>query len=137
MNYQALRDMLLNDEGLRLKPYKDAGGKLTIGVGRNLDDVGISKDEAMILLDHDISVAINSLDSVFPWWRGMSELRQQVLVNMCFNLGIHGVAGFRNALAAMESGDYESAAREMEDSTWYHQVGGRAIRLVSLMRNGA
>lgn len=137
MNYQNLREMLITDEGLRLKPYRDTVGKLTIGVGRNLDDLGISKDEAMIMLDNDILAAVDALDKTFPWWRGMSEVRQRVLVNMCFNLGIHGVANFRKALAAMEAGDYTTAAKEMEDSEWYRQVGGRAIRLVSLMRNGA
>lgn len=137
MNYQAIRDMLILDEGIRLKPYIDTVGKPTIGVGRNLEDVGISKDEAMLLLDNDINGAISDLDKLLPWWRSMSDIRQQVLINMCFNLGILRLMGFKKALAAMEAADYATAANEMETSGWYHQVGGRAIRLVSLMRNGA
>ena len=136
MNYQAMKDMLMNDEGVRFHLYEDTRGKQTIGVGRNLTDVGISKDEAMVLLDNDITAAVNALDQVHPWWRSLSEIRQHVLVNMCFNIGIAGLGGFKKALTAMQAGDYETAANEMQDSTWYVQVGARAIRLVSLMRQG-
>jgi lysozyme len=136
MNYEALSAMLINDEGLRLKPYTDTVGKLTIGVGRNLTDVGISRDEAMTLLQNDVNVATGDLDKTLPWWRTMNEVRQHVLINMCFNIGIVGLMGFKKALAAMEARDYDQAATEMEDSEWYTQVGGRGPRLVSLMRNG-
>jgi len=136
MNYRTLREMLIIDEGIRLKPYKDSVGKTSIGIGRNLDDVGITKDEATFLLDNDIKAAIESLDTILPWWRGMSEVRQHVIVNMCFNLGISKLMGFKLALEAMEAGDYETAANQMTNSAWFNQVGARAIRLVSLMRNG-
>lgn len=135
MNYQSFRDMVILDEGLRLKPYTDSNGHLTIGVGRNLDAVGISNDEAMVLLDNDIKAAIEVVDQIAPWWRGMSEMRQHVLVNMAFNLG-YKLAGFKRALTAMEAGAYETAADEMKNSEWYRQVGARGVRLVSLMRQG-
>ncbi len=148
MNYQTLREQLILDESMRLHPYVDCcakswrdctcaeKGKLTIGVGRNLDDIGISKDEATILEDNDIKAAIDGLDSVFPWWRGMSDIRQHVIINMCFNLGISRLSGFKLALMAMEAGNYDEAANQMMNSKWFNQVGARAIRLVSLMRNG-
>jgi len=136
MNYQALREMLIIDEGLKFHPYTDTEGKLTIGVGRNLTDIGITKDEAMFLLDNDIKAAVTALDGLFNWWRGMSEVRQQVMVNLCFNLGISTLSGFKLFLAAAERGDYEEAANQLINSHWYTQVGGRGIRLVSLMRNG-
>ncbi len=136
MNYTVLREMLIIDEGIRLHPYTDTVGKLTIGVGRNLTDIGISKDEAIILLDNDIKAAIVALDGLWPWWRGMSEVRQHVLANMCFNMGITKLSGFKLALEAMEQSKYEEAANQMTNSAWFNQVGARAIRLVSLMRNG-
>ena len=136
MNYQALREMLIIDEAMKLHPYTDPEGKLTIGVGRNLSDGGISKDEALFLLDNDIKAAVTALDGLFNWWRGMSEVRQQVIVNMCFNMGIAKLSGFKMALAAMEAGKYDEAANQMMNSAWYTQVGARGIRLVSLMRNG-
>lgn len=141
MNLQTVREQLIIDEGLRLIPYHDTAvpPKLTIGVGRNLEDVGISKDEALYLLDNDIKRAVQDLDDSpsLKWWRGMTEMRQNVLVNMCFNLGLGGLLKFKKALAAMEGGRYDDAADEMRDSAWAKQVGGRAVRLVSLMRAGS
>lgn len=136
MNLQLLKAQLMRHEGLRLKPYRDTVGKLTIGVGRNLDDVGISENEAMLLLDSDISGVIGDLDRECPWWRNMSENRQLVIADMAFNLGIVRLKGFRNALQAMQEGRWDAAAREMLDSRWAAQVGSRAITLSDMMEVG-
>jgi len=140
VNREALAKQLVIDEGLRLKPYHCTAGKLTIGVGRNLDDVGITKAEAMMLLASDIERVETELDRVLPWWRGMSDKRQQVLANMCFNMGIGnstcGLLSFRNTLAAMQRGDYKAAARGMLDSAWARQVGDRSERLAKMMEQG-
>ncbi len=131
-----IEDQLIRDEALRLKPYRDSVGKLTIGVGRNLDDVGISQDEAMTLLQNDIEHASAVLRTRLPWTISIDEVRRAALVNMCFNMGIGGLLGFRKFLAALESGDYKSAAAEMMDSTWYKQVGDRAHRLSIQIETG-
>jgi len=140
MNREELAKQLVVDEGLKLKPYHCTAGKLTIGVGRNLDDVGITKPEAMMLLAADIERVEAELDRVLPWWRAMSDRRQQVLANMCFNMGLgnsaRGLLSFRNTLAAMRRGDYKAAARGMLDSTWSRQVGARAERLAAMMEQG-
>lgn len=137
MNRQKLKDQLVIDEGLRLKAYRDTVGKLTIGIGRNLDDRGITRDEAMVLLETDVALVEAELDGALPWWRKMTDARQNVLANMCFNLGLSKLLGFKNTLAAMQRGDYEAAARGMLDSLWAKQVGVRAARLASTMRTGA
>lgn len=131
-----MRRELIRDEGMKLKPYRCTAGALTIGVGRNLDDVGISKEEAMYLLDSDIKRVCEELDRTFPWWRSMSANRQRALVNMGFNLGLSGLKGFRKALAALEAGDYGRAADEFWNSRWAGQVGQRATRLCETMRHG-
>lgn len=136
MDRVALRELLIAHEGLRLKPYQDTVGKLTIGVGRNLDDKGISMHEAMLMLDHDIEAVEDDLDQRLPWWRGLTEVRQLVLADMCFNLGVHRLQGFRNTLAAIQAGDYEAAAAGMLASKWATQVGKRAHRLAKMMREG-
>ncbi|RJG06237.1 lysozyme [Noviherbaspirillum cavernae] len=140
MNRDALANQLVIDEDIRLKPYRCTAGRLTIGVGRNLDDVGITKSEAMMLLGADIDRVEADLDRCLPWWRGMSDVRQQVLSNMCFNMGIgnskRGLLSFRNTLAAMQRGDYKVAARGMRDSSWANQVGARAERLAKMMEEG-
>ena len=130
-----LKEELIRDEGLRLKPYTDTVGKTTIGVGRNLTDNGISHEEAMILLDNDIETHIALLDSKVPWWRDMSPVRQRVLANMAFNMG-NALFSFVNTLSAMERGYYEKAAYGMENSKWAGQVGVRAKRLIKMMEEG-
>lgn len=136
MNRDALANQLLIDEGLKLKPYQDTVGKWTIGVGRNLDDVGISKSEAMMLLGADIDKVMAQLDDKLPWWSGMSDARQQAIANMAFNLGIERLLGFKNTLAAMQAGRYDEAANGMLASKWALQVGQRARRLADMMKRG-
>lgn len=131
-----LRDQLIRDEGLRLKPYKDGVGKLTIGVGRNLDDVGLSLGEAEYLLDNDIRRATSDVVARIPWCHTLDDVRFAVLVNMSFNLGIGGLLGFTKALAAMEKGEWQAAANAMLDSKWRRQVGIRAERLARQMETG-
>lgn len=136
MNVELLTAELERDEELRLKPYRDSLGNLSIGIGRNLDDEGISRHEALMMLANDIDKRVRLLDEHLPWWRSLDEVRSRVIVNMCFNLGIGGLLGFRRMLAALKAGDYDTAADEMADSKWARQVGDRAVRLVAMMRAG-
>jgi lysozyme len=127
---------LKRDEGVRLKPYTDTVGKLTIGVGRNLADVGISDDECTALLQNDVARTVAALDKSLPWWRKLDPVRQRVLVNMAFNLGMTGLLTFKNTLAAVQGGSYAAAAAGMLASKWATQVGDRAERLAEMMRTG-
>lgn len=133
--YQPIRDQLIIHEGMRLKPYKDNVGKLTIGVGRNLDDVGISREEAMQLLDNDINIVMDSLDLALPWWRTLDDLRSRAIIDMVFNLGITRFLGFKQMLIALKAKQYDLAAQEMLDSKWAKQVGIRAQTLAAMMRH--
>lgn len=135
-NRELLVYELSRDEDVHTKPYKDSVGKLTIGVGRNLDDKGLSKAEINILLNNDINDCESDLDRDMPWWRQLNDNRQRVLLNMCFNLGITRLKGFKSMLRDIQNGLYDQAAVEMIDSLWARQVGGRAVRLAKLMKNG-
>lgn len=131
-----LREQLMRDEGCRLKPYRDSVNKLTIGFGRNLDDVGVSLGEAIAMLDTDISRSSAAVLAHLPWAMSLDEARRGVLVNMAFNMGIGGLLGFKKMLAACEKGEWTTAAAEMLDSEWAAQVGVRAERLVRQMESG-
>ena len=131
-----LSEQLRRDEGFRSHPYRDSVGKVTIGYGRNLDDVGISESEAETLLANDISVATGLLESTFPWTSGLDDARKGVLVNMVFNMGIHALAQFRGTLAKIQAGDYSGASQAMLQSKWAEQVGSRAQRLAVQMESG-
>ncbi|WP_238302852.1 glycoside hydrolase family protein [Sphingomonas phyllosphaerae] len=147
---------LVRDEGEKLRVYRCTEGKRTIGVGRNLDAVGITPAEqrtlgltvgicvltgitpaqSRALLANDIDAAERALDRRWPWWRRMNAPRQRVLLNMCFNMGPARLATFVQALARMEEGDFGRAAIAMLASLWATQVGGRSIRLATMMRTG-
>lgn len=137
MSYRdILAAQLRIDEGVRSKPYKDSVGKLTIGVGRNLDDVGLSPQEINLLLQNDIIRADADARTLISNFDSLSEQRQAALVNMVFNMGRGRVAQFQKMLAAIEAGDFDEAANQMLNSLWARQVGIRAVRLAERMRVG-
>jgi lysozyme len=148
-----LRAQLRRNEGVRLAVYRCSAGKLTIGVGRNLDDCGISAAETRqlgisvasciahgitnaqsdALLDNDIDQVVTGLDRALPWWRSLSDVRQRVIIDMGFNMGVQKLLGFRNTLAAVRAGRWSDAVFGMAASAWHGQVGGRALRLEAMM----
>lgn len=135
-DFAILRDQVKHDEGLRLKPYTDTVGKLSIGYGRNLTDNGISGAEASAMLEHDLETTVAELTLAFPFVLSLEPVRQIVLGNMAFNMGVPRLKGFRKMWAALRAGDFETAALEMMDSKWSRDVGPRATRLAEMMRRG-
>jgi len=125
----------MRQEGLRLKLYKDSVGKLTIGIGHCIEDDGITEAMANFILDEDIALHRAQASSL-PMFYSLDPVRQDVLVNMVFNMGLPRVKGFVKMLAALADQDWEEAASEMRDSKWAMQVGNRAIELAQMIRTG-
>jgi lysozyme len=128
-----------------LKPYPDSKGKITIGIGHNLSDVGITMEQAYMLYNYDLDRTLVDLDQNIPWWRNLDEVRQRVIVNMTFNMGWdsideqgrrHGLRYWPHTLHLIETHRFAEAADEMSRSLWHSQVGARAERLESMMRDG-
>ncbi len=136
MTSAALEARVRRHEGLRLHPYRDTVGKLTIGVGRNLDDRGVTEAEALLMLRNDLLEVEARLDVDLPWWRDLDEVRREVLVEMGFNLGVDGLLAFHDTLAAVRRARYAEAGVHMLASRWAGQVGARAVELAALMRLG-
>ncbi len=136
---QLTLDTLKDDEGFRPLPYLCPAGKLTIGYGLNLE-TGITKDEAELILIARCLEIRKQLSEILPFWKYLTEPRQGVLINMAYNLGITGLLGFKNMLAALEdvviTGDYEPVIYHMLDSRWADQVGNREEDLIKIMREG-
>lgn len=131
----SLTDDLIRDEGLELKPYRCTEGKLTIGVGRNLDDRGITAAEAVILLDNDIGIVRQELKAkIADLWYFLPDDTRRAVLNMAFNMGVPRLMGFKKMWAALKFGDYQAAADEALDSKWARQVGVRAERIAALIR---
>lgn len=135
-NTTSLEDQLIDHEGLELSLYKCTGDKWTIGVGRNLDDRGITEDEARYLLKNDIAIVEEELLRNKPSVADLDGVRQRILVDMGFNLGIPTLLKFQNMWTAIEDEDWIEASEQMLDSRWAKQTGRRAIRLADAMKTG-
>jgi lysozyme len=155
-NREKLIDQLILHEGLELKVYKDTLGIDTIGVGRNLEDrgitdgelmhmnllreeihtTGITEEDARFLLGNDIDIVERELLDAHPCMERLDDVRIRVLLDMAFNLGVPRLRKFKNMWAGIQEGDYIRAGDEMMDSRWANQVGARAVRLCKMMKEG-
>ena len=129
-----IRKMLERDEGIRLKPYRCSQGFLTIGVGRNLDSVGISKATAYEMLDEDVETARRAcrriFENLFDTW---SENRRLGWINLAFNLGFASLSQFKNTIRAARVGDWAAVELGLRKSLWYKQVGSRSERVIAMI----
>jgi lysozyme len=130
-----LTDMLIADEGLELKPYRCTANKLTIGIGRNLEDTGISRDEALYLLSNDIKRVEAALMSSGTF-NALDEARQMALINMAFQLGVRGCFAFKRMWAALARKDWQGAHDEALNSNWARQTPNRARRIAAILLTG-
>ena len=134
-----LKQQLINDEGSVEHAYEDSEGYLTIGVGRLIDKRKggkLSEDEIDYLLENDIDEKVNQVLREFAWYQDLNDVRQEVIVNMVFNLGLEGFKKFKMTIAAIAKHDFLAASQEMLKSRWAAQVGQRATRLSDAMLSG-
>jgi len=122
-----VKKRLIQWESLVLKPYECSQGYTSIGVGRNLETNGISKKEAMHLLDNDIKTAIQSLDKHWPAYKMLPGRAQMVCIDLVFNMGIHTWLSFRKTRSYIELNEWDKAGDELLNSKYAQQVGRRAI----------
>jgi lysozyme len=134
MGTDKAKKMLLTDEGLRLKPYRCTAGKLTIGIGRNLDDVGISEKIADEMLKEDLEVAKKICQRIFGGlFDTWSENRQLGWINLAFNLGHSRLSQFKNTIRAARVQDWDEVEKGLRASLWFKQVGKRAERVIGMI----
>lgn len=134
-----LRDQLKRQEGTVPYAYQDSSGYWSIATGRLIDKRKggrLREDEMDLMLDNDIADTQVDVVARWPWVRGLNAARQDVLFNMAFNLGVAGLAGFRNTLEAVRTQRWDDAAKGMLASKWAKQVGARATELAAQMREG-
>lgn len=132
----ALKRQLIAHEGLRLKLYRDTLGIETIGVGRNLRDVGISARTADQMLEEDVDACLSDLRT-FGWFATLDPVRQRALCDLRFNVGPTRLRGFVKLLAALAAKDYATAAAELLDSRWARQVQpSRRDTVIRQLREG-
>lgn len=127
--------LLARHEGFRPHPYRDTVGKLTIGYGRNLFDVGISAEEAFIMLKNDVARAITGLMNR-DWYNTLDDVRQAAILDMAVNLGVEKLLEFHVMIGALEQKDWAAAATAALQSKWATQVKGRANEIAAMLRTG-
>lgn len=139
-----IQKMLTYDEGYKLTVYRCTGGFLTGGIGHNFDadpalnimhrkmkfGDKLSPDEALALFDYDVKKVMMGLKTSLPFFNDAPEHIRAVLINMAFQMGINGLLKFKKMLRAMEEGDYEKAAMQIEDSKYYKDTPNRARRVM-------
>lgn len=130
-----LKKWIKSHEGFSSHLYLDTVGKRTIGFGRNIEDNGISKDEGEYLFDNDFNRCVSDLKN-YIWYTDQPQHIQDALTNMCFNLGINRLLGFKKMITALMKKDYTEAAIEALDSKWAKQVGKRANDVALMIRQG-
>ncbi len=130
-----ISDLLIKHEGLRLFMYFDSEGVPTIGVGRNLKNRGITKDEALYLLQNDIADFTKQLSEKLYWFDAQPDQAKLVLIDMGFNCGIAGLMTFQKTLEHFKNNDYKNAAIELENSKWASQVPNRANDLCNILNS--
>jgi len=133
MQFNKIKNQLIEHEGLKLKPYRCPAGKLTIGIGRNLDDKGITESEAKDLLYNDLRECLYDLRGMFLEFDNLPENIQLVLVDMRFQLGPKRFRTFKKMIRAVDEKDWHEMIRQMKDSAWYGQVPNRANDLISMV----
>jgi lysozyme len=142
-----LQASLVDSEALRLKVYDDATGKPvvkgytmignpTIGIGRNLAEFGITMREAYYLNDNDIELYKNLVLNNFPYVKDLDDVRQNVIIELMFNIGPARLSGFKKMHNALIAKDYKGAATELRSSLWFSQVGKRGPKLADALESG-
>ena len=155
-NMTELLDQLVLHEGLELLPYKDSLGIDTIGIGRNLEhrglseaelahigkdisdicEWGITKEQAYYLAENDIKIVEEEVCKAHPCVVELDEIRQRVIIDMAFNMGVPRLNKFKKMWKAIEEENFEESKIQMLDSRWANQVGNRAVRLSNAMETG-
>lgn len=128
--------MAMENENYSDKPYHCTAGKLTIGYGRNIEERGITWDEAKMLLAHDLMEAHNVLMGEFDFYERLNDARKAVMMDLYHNMGLTRLLGFKKMLSAAQMGNFDEAAKELKDSRYFTQVGRRGRRNFTMMKFG-
>lgn len=154
MNLQKLTTSLTIDEGDKLTPYRDSRGLWTVGIGRCLESnapmtaewkwlldngaikIALTEEGSQFLFANDVRMAMAQIKTRCDFWDRLDDLRQNILIEMCFQLGIDRLLGFNKMFAAMRIGDFTSAAKEGLDSAWAKQTPNRANKLMNSLKTG-
>ena len=131
----SLKEQIKENEGFSSTAYYCTENHLTIGYGFAVKDLILDKDLADIILDRKLDDLKKRIDNTFDWWKTSDEEVKNVVVEMCFQLGIRGFSRFRKSIDHLKNKRYAKASVEMLDSKWAKQTPNRAIKLSNAIKN--
>jgi len=129
-------DLIEKNEGYRQFTYDCSAGKKTIGIGFNLDDVGLSLEESQVILGMRLNKIDSILDSSINIYHALNDERQAALCDMAYQMGVKGLLSFKRSIELLEKEEWNAAANEMLNSRWAKQTPNRAIRITNIIRTG-
>lgn len=130
-----LVDYIKQAEGFRSLAYECPAGKLTVGYGKNIEDLpGLTEEQASVILQMDLVIAAKEVDSFAP--KDIGPNRRAALTAMVFQLGMPTVMKFKKMLAALEQGNWLEAADQALDSRWARQTPSRAEWVAEIFKTG-
>ena len=131
----ALLERIKHHEGFRSKVYKCTEGYDTIGYGFAIKDLVIDEDIAEMILMRKLDLLMNRIQKSFSWWRSAEDEVKNVVVEMCYQLGVSGFSKFKKTIDHLEHKRYGKASAEMLDSKWARQTPNRALELSNIIKN--
>jgi lysozyme len=134
MNYERLKESVEKHEGFSRKVYKDTLGIDTIGYGFAIKDLVLESDIASILLDRKLFDLSLRCYNKFQWLSEKPAIVQEVVIEMCYQLGVTGFSKFKRTIGFLEEGDYKKASLEMLRSKWAKQTTNRANEMSNRVR---
>ena len=134
-----LTKIIIQHEKKEKSAYQDSLGFWTIGIGRLIDarkNAGLSEDEMLYLLNNDLGQCEIEL-SHFKWFMSLDHVRGDVMVELCFNIGLSGVLQFHQMISSIENKDYAAASMHLLNSLWAKQVKAeRADNMAARLKDG-
>ena len=142
-------------EGVRRKVYLDTTHHRTVGVGFNLErqdaekvlrsvganyqdvvrgEYNLSNEQMRLIFEHDLKVLEDEARRAVSNYDELSDIRQRVVCDMLFNLGLPKFLKFKTTISHIENKRFDSAADNMLASKWATQVKDRARMLANMMR---
>ena len=130
-----LIEQIKESEGYRSKVYKCTEGFDTIGYGFAIKDLVLGEDICDMILERKIAELKLRINQKFPFYDDMPEIVQDVIIEMCYQMGVSGFSKFKKTIEYFMRKDYNGASREMLDSRWASQTPNRAKKLSSYVKN--
>ena len=129
----SLKESIIKNEGYVGIVYKDSLGIDTIGYGFAIKDLEFDKDICDLILERKLKDLESRIKLKFGWYPFMPKTIQDVVMEMCYQLGVTGFSKFVKTITYLKDKDFKNASIEMLDSKWAKQTPNRAKKMSKIV----